>query len=451
MDEARSPILGKILSLAPLLLMCLVGMGLVMFAVVNVVPYVKTYQELQLAADTGNSIIATKMAEEDPSGEIAILQHRLDTAKDSLKTSANLFMETAQADAILQKLYDYAKASSVEIANLQTQNTLNAGSQAPAAPTPKPSRNATPEPVVVSATSAYSVRAIRIVANGSVTNLVRFLTRIREISVPGIAVNNLNIKDTEDPIADAVLTMDLLIYTSPLSDGKAYLDLPDVVLPTPLVVAEEATLAPEAVTALAATPAPDATAEPGVGSITVVDTGSVPPEPALNPVYTETFDSGNLNHWKLGAGWIFFKDEGSPSLQASDNSGDATFAFDTLDNSAVQLRVLMSSSSIKLTLRQSSAGFYAVVLQPTGQIALYRGATLIKSTTTDQSSIGRWRVLRLSVVEGIIRISVDGEDVLTARDSSELPPGTFSFSTIGRGVVRVDDIDVFSLDTAEKF
>lgn len=439
------------MSLAPLLLMCLVGMGLVMFAVVNIIPHVKTYQELQLAADTGNSIIATKMAENDPSSEIAILEHRLETAKTSLITNTSLFMDTAQADAILQKLYDYAKASSVEINNLQTQNTLTAASQAPAAPTPKPSRNATPVPVEAPVTAVYSVRAIRIVANGAVPNLIRFLTRIREISVPGIAVNNLNIKDTEDPAADAILTMDLLIYTSPLSDGKAYLDLPDVVLPPALFVAEEATLAPEDVVAINATPAPDATVVPGVGSVTVVDSSSVPPEPALNPVYNDNFDSGNLNHWKLGAGWILYNDAGAQALQATETSGDATFAFDTLDNTAVQLRVLMSSSSIKLTLRQSSAGYYAVVLQPTGQIALYRGATLIKTSTTDQSSIGRWRVLRLSVVEGVIRISIDGAEVLTAQDSSELPPGTFSFSTIGRGIVRVDDIDVYSLDTTEKF
>lgn len=450
MDE-RSPIFGKIMSLAPLLLMCMVGLGLVMFAVVNIIPHVQTYQELQLSADTGNSIIATKMAENDPSSEIAILQHRLDTSKTSLIENTSLFMDTAQADAILQKLYDYAKASSVEINNLQTQNTLNTASQAPAAPTPRPARNATPVPVERPVDAAYSVRAIRIVANGAVPNLIRFLTRIREISVPGIAVNNLNIKDTEDPAADAILTMDLLIYTSPLSDGKAYLDLPDVVLPPTLFVAEEATLAPDQVIAIEATPAPDATAAPGVGSVTVVDASSVPAEPALNPVYNDNFDSGNLNHWKLGTGWILFNDAGSQALQATDNSGDATFAYDTLNNSAVQLRVLMSSSSIKLTMRQSSAGFYAVVLQPTGQIALYRGATLIKSTTTDQSSIGRWRVLRLSVVEGIIRISIDGVEVLTARDASELPPGTFAFSTVGRGVVRVDDIDVFSLDTTEQF
>lgn len=442
------------MSLAPLLLMCLVGMGLVMFAVVNIIPHVKTYQELQVAADEGNSIIATKMAENDPSSEISILEHRLETSKTSLITNTSLFMDTAQADAILQKLYDYAKASSVEINNLQTQNTLNAASQASAAPTPKPSRNATPVPVEVPVASVYSVRAIRIVANGAVPNLIRFLTRIREISVPGIAVHNLNIKDTEDPAADAILTMDLLIYTSPLSDGKAYLDLPDVVLPPALFVAEEATLAPDAIIAVNATPVPGATNPPGVegaDGVTVVDSSSVPPEPALNPVYNDNFDSGNLNHWKLGAGWILYNDAGAQALQATETSGDATFAFDTLDNTAVQLRVLMSSSSIKLTLRQSSAGYYAVVLQPTGQIALYRGATLIKTSTTDQSSIGRWRVLRLSVVEGIIRISIDGTEVLTAQDSSELPPGTFSFSTIGRGIVRVDDIDVYSLDTAEKF
>jgi hypothetical protein len=104
-----------------------------------------------------------------------------------------------------------------------------------------------------------------------------------------------------------------------------------------------------------------------------------------------------------------------------------------------------------LSLRESSAGAYAVVLQPTGQIFLYRGDTLIKSTTASTSSIGRWRVLRLSVVQGIIRIAVDGEELLTAKDASELPPGTFSFSAVGRGIIRVDDVQVWSLDTNQPY
>jgi hypothetical protein len=240
--------------------------------------------------------------------------------------------------------------------------------------------------------------------------------------------------------------MDILIYTSSLSDGKAYENLPEVVLPDPLVVALEPTN-------VAATPAPnstpEATSKPGsnsVGSVTILSKDAIPAEPPLNAVYTDNFDSGNLNHWKLGAGWILFGEKGAQSLQTTDNSGDATFAYDTLDNSAIQVRVMMSSNNIKLTLRQSSAGFYAVVLQPTGQIALYRGSTLIKSTTTGQSSIGRWRVLRLSVVNGIIRVTIDGDEILTAKDSSELPPGTFAFSALGRGIIRVDDVQVWSLD-----
>ncbi len=34
---------------------------------------------------------------------------------------------------------------------------------------------------------------------------------------------------------------------------------------------------------------------------------------------------------------------------------------------------------------------------------------------------------------------------------SELPPGTFAFSAIGRGVIRVDDVQVWSLDTNTLF
>jgi hypothetical protein len=281
-----------------------------------------------------------------------------------------------------------------------------------------------------------------------VPDLIRFMTRIREISVAGISINNLSIKNIDT--GSATLMMDILIYTSSLSDGKIYENLPEVVLPTPVVAIKP--------TSVAATPALESTTqtttESGgntVGSMTILSEDAIPPEPALNSVYTDNFDSGNLNHWKLGVGWILFGEKGAQSLQTTDNGGDVTFAYDTLDNAAVQVRVMLLANNIKLTMRQSSAGYYAVVLQPTGQIALYHGSTLVKSTTTSQSSVGRWRVVRLSVVQGIIRVAIDGEDILTARDSSPLPPGTFSFSALGQGVIRVDDVQVWSLDSSAPY
>ena len=442
MDEAPSSIVGKIRSLLPLLLVCMIMLGLVMFALVNIVPPLKVYQDLHSQSDAGNQAIQTLAAQSDASADIAILKHHLETSQTELAKNADLFMSSDQADAILQKLYAYAKDSNVEISTLQTQHSLDSNAQA-AAPTavPKPPKGATPQPVLN--ISAYSVRALRITANGTVPDLIHFMTRIREVSVAGISINNLTIKNTD---TGATLMMDILIYTSPLSDGKAYENLPEVVLPTALIVAEEPTN-------VVATPASDSTAQAtaqtdgSAGNITIVAKDTIPPEPPLNLVYSDNFDSGNLNHWKLGAGWILFGETGAKSLQTTDNSGDATFAYDTLDNAAIQLRVMMSSNNIKLTLRQSSAGYYAVVLQPTGQIALYRGSTLVKSTTTNQSSIGRWRILRLSAVRGIIRVNIDGMEILTARDTSELPPGTFAFSALGRGIIRIDDVQVWSLDT----
>ncbi len=437
--EAVSSIIGKLRSLLPLLLLCMIGLGLVMFAMVNIVPHWKTYQELQAETNQGTQAIEAQEAALDNSSEVTILQHRIDSAKTDLAAKTAIFMSTAQADAILQKFYAYAKASTVEIENLQTQHNLDAN-QATAG---------TANQASAASSSVYGVRALRIMATGTVPDLILFMTRIREISVAGISINNLAIKDTD---VGASLLMDVLIYTSSLSDGKAYEDIPEVVLPKPLTVAIQPTAVPNS-TAPEPTAIAEATEQAAAGesSITIVSKDTVPAEPTLNPVYTDNFDSGNLNHWKLGAGWILFGDPGAKMLQVTDDSGDATFAYDTLNNAAVQMRVLMTSSSIRLTLRQSSAGSYGVVLQPTGQIALYRGEVLIKTSTTSTSSIGRWRVLRLSVVQGIIRVTVDGVEILTARDASELPPGTFAFSVVGRGIIRVDDVQVWSLDTNTPF
>ncbi len=452
MGEAPSSIIGKLRSLLPLLLMCMVMLGLVMFAVVNIVPHWKTYQELQTQTTEGKKALEALAAQAADSSDAVILKHRIETTQSSLVKDSAIFMSSTQADAILQKLYAYAKDSTVEIKNLQTQNNLDPNAQTadPTARLKQPSGNNAGQAAQTppDTSSAYGIRAMRITVEGVVPALIRFMTRIKEIGVAGISINNLTIKETDNV---ASLMMDIFIYTSPLSDGKAYENLPEVVLPPALVVTLEPTVIPTTPTPQTVAPAataatPDASTN-ATSSVTIISKDTIPAEPALNPVYTDNFDGGNLDHWKLGAGWILFGEPGAKSLQTTNDSGDVTFAYDTLNNAAVQMRVLMSSNNIKLTFRQSSAGFYGVVLQPTGQIALYRGSVLVKSTTTGQSSIGRWRVLRLSVVNGIIRVAVDGVEVLTARDASELPPGTFAFSAVGRGIIRVDDVQVLSLDS----
>ncbi|MBL8116400.1 MAG: hypothetical protein JNJ78_02630 [Anaerolineae bacterium] len=447
MEEARSSIIAKILSLLPLLLICTVGLGLVMFTVSNIVPPWQIYQTLQTDVEAGRQAADALIQSSNPEDAITVLEHRIESTEADLLANTSVFMSQEQADFMLPTLYGYAKASAVEIVSLQTQQATDASAAAGNAQNSRGNNNTQPEPVA----DPYSIRAFRLQVDGGMGNLLQFVTRIRESSMPGVVIKNLAIRGNTDTIS---LYMDVLIYTSPLSTGEAYVDLPSVILPlpvsTPLEVQDTQTLV-----------IADATAEPGssdaptdagegesVGSMTMVANDAVEPEPPLTLLTSENFDSGNLDNWKLGAGWILYGEAGAQTLQVTDSNSDVTFAYDTLMNAAVQMRVLLSSSSVRLSLPQSTAGWYSVILQPTGQVALYRGTELVKTTTSETSSIGRWRVVRLSVIDGIIRVSIDGVTLLTSRDSSELPPGTFSFSMIGRGVMRVDDVEIWQLEGA---
>lgn len=452
MEEARSSIIAKILSLLPLLLICTVGLGLVMFTVSNIVPPWQIYQTLQTDVEAGRQAADALIQSSNPEDAITVLEHRIESTEADLLANTSVFMSQEQADFMLPTLYGYAKASAVEIVSLQTQQATDASAAAGNAQNSRGNNNTQPEPVA----DPYSIRAFRLQVDGGMGNLLQFVTRIRESSMPGVVIKNLAIRGNTDTIS---LYMDVLIYTSPLSTGEAYVDLPSVILPlpvsTPLEVQDTQTLVIADATAEQGSDVPagdavgsDATAGESVGSMTMVANDAVEPEPPLKLLTSENFDSGNLDNWKLGAGWILYGEAGAQTLQVTDSNSDVTFAYDTLMNAAVQMRVLLSSSSVRLSLPQSTAGWYSVILQPTGQVALYRGTELVKTTTSETSSIGRWRVVRLSVIDGIIRVSIDGVTLLTSRDSSELPPGTFSFSMIGRGVMRVDDVEIWQLEGA---
>lgn len=439
MDDARSSILEKLKSLLPLLMMCMVIFGLVMFAVTNIVPPWKTYQEVETELVAGKDIIGTREAELASGDGAAILQHRIDKAQQELTANISVFMTQEQSDTILQSLYSYATKAGAEITNLYTQAS---GSTAQNNGASGSTRNVS----TTTEADIYSIRAVRLQISGQFRNLMDFVINFREALVPGVVISNLNI--TTDDNGSSLL-MDIFIYVSSLATGESYLNLGEVPTPEPITIALETTPTPTLNPTLE--PLPDiavtATPEPQIiEGVSVVSKDAVPAEPPLSLIYNENFESGQLDHWKLGANWILSGNTGAQTLQVTDSNSEVAFSYDSLMNMAVQMRVLMSSSAVQLNLRQSGVGWYRVMLQPTGQLALYRGTSLIKATTTDSSAIARWRVLRLSVINGIIRVSVDGNELLTVLDEAELPPGTFTFGMVGRGVAQVDDIQVWSLD-----
>jgi Tol biopolymer transport system component len=180
---------------------------------------------------------------------------------------------------------------------------------------------------------------------------------------------------------------------------------------------------------------------------TIEATATLSPEPPLTLLYSDNFDTGQLYTWTLGSGWSLVSSEGGQSLQATNTEEPVTFLYDNLYNVVIQARFQLTSGSAQISSRQSSVGSYTAALKTDGTIELYRAGILLTSAITAPVQLGDWRTLRLSAIDGNLRVSVDGVEVITWYDSAPLPPGGLNFSgkELGQSTLTVDDFELWTV------
>ncbi len=139
------------------------------------------------------------------------LQKKIDAQQSALDKLANLFLSDAQTTEALNNIYQYASESQVEITSLQTQ----------------------PSPPGEEQKESYSVKGYRLEANGTLPNLLDFISRIKEAGLESFVMTNVNIAEGEGKYT---LSMDIALYSSTLSPGA-------VVQPTPGVTVTPESLA----------------------------------------------------------------------------------------------------------------------------------------------------------------------------------------------------------------
>ncbi|MBE2182399.1 MAG: PD40 domain-containing protein [Anaerolineae bacterium] len=169
----------------------------------------------------------------------------------------------------------------------------------------------------------------------------------------------------------------------------------------------------------------------------------IPDEPLMSVLFSDNFDSGPSQYWSMGDGWNYIPNETGQELQATLSGTAAIFIYDGLYNVAVEARIADLNSNVHLHVRRSVVGQYTATLGDTGEISLYRGDTLISST---QVPIGtEWYTLRLSAIDDVLRVSVDGVSAITVQDDAPLPPGQVGFSsTLSSDIpVRLDDFTLW--------
>ncbi len=207
-------------------------------------------------------------------------------------------------------------------------------------------------------------------------------------------------------------------------------------LPTETLVTPEATL-PVEVTEVPVTP--EATPE----ALPTETQSPFPPEPALVPVFSESFDGESIaTELALGAGWLVVNTETGKAVQSGESAGAVLYTPVSFAEGAVQARFLLNSGEGLVILRQSDpANDYSAGLTRDGAVALYRSGVPLQIVTLPLDA-SAWHTLRLSAFGGVLRVSVDGLEVIALEDSVPLPAGTAGFSLAPGSILRVDDLQL---------
>lgn len=171
---------------------------------------------------------------------------------------------------------------------------------------------------------------------------------------------------------------------------------------------------------------------------------------SLLPIYTTNFDNGDLSAWQLGPGWSLVPSEAGQALQIINSAEPAVFSYTTSGNIVVEVRINLGIGEASLNLNESAAGAYHLRLNVNGTLELWRNDALLVSSYLGSTPFEGWHTLRLSVLNGLLRAAVDGNEVIITQDNSPLPAGSlsinanFSDDNPEQNVLRVDDVSVWT-------
>ncbi|MBL8162136.1 MAG: fibronectin type III domain-containing protein, partial [Anaerolineae bacterium] len=241
---------------------------------------------------------------------------------------------------------------------------------------------------------------------------------------------------TETPVVTEVPTeLPTLAPTeTPTPDPPPEATEPAVV-PTETTMPPTETLAPELTPE--STAVPEVTAEPSL----VPTLPALPAEPALSLLLNDSFEAGSVG-WLPAPGVSLVSSEGGQALEIAPEAL-ATLAYEPFYNVAAQARFLLGEAGIaRLSIRQQGTSGYTALVAANGRVDLYRDAVLIKALVVVPPQPGQWRTLRFSVMDGVLRVAIDGVELLAELDSVPLPAGRIALHASG-SAVRVDDFQLW--------
>ena len=193
------PAKERLYPLLAIVAIVVIGLGYFLFINSSIVPQLRLRKELDIQLASAEKEL--REAEKAKEGAPERLEEQVATAEATLNEVANVFLSESQAAEALNKLYQYASESGVEIINVQTQ------------PSPEEKKD------------IYDVRMFRLQVEGALPKLMDFVSRIKEAAFKSFVITNVNIAEGEELHS---LTMDITLYTSPYSSGAAVQATPGV-------------------------------------------------------------------------------------------------------------------------------------------------------------------------------------------------------------------------------
>jgi hypothetical protein len=161
------------------------------------------------------------------------------------------------------------------------------------------------------------------------------------------------------------------------------------------------------------------------------------PEPELSLLSRELFEIEPWTGWILPAGWTRTAVSDGFAVRISGAEAGLDSAV-TLGGAYYNVAVLgyftftANTGVGQLVVRDSSAGSYLAHLDANGLVTLEKrdgAGSVVSSWNADtQAASGTARALRLSAMNGVLRVAVDDIEVLTMEDSAPLPPGSIKIS-----------------------
>ena len=186
------PAKERLYPLLAIVAIVIIGLGYFLFINSSIVPQLRLRKELAIQLASAEK--GLREAEKAKEGAPETLEEQVATAEATLNEAANVFLSESQAAEALNKLYQYASESGVEITSMQTQ------------PNPEEKKD------------IYDVRMFQLQVEGALPKLMDFTSRIKEAAFKSFVITNVNIAEGEEL---HILTMDITLYTSPYSFGAA--------------------------------------------------------------------------------------------------------------------------------------------------------------------------------------------------------------------------------------